>query len=298
MKILIGCDVDPVLPAALTRPPEGDIWAPLDRVPVLMRALGSDLPPLTWLIRADETIRFSTGDFASGYRSREAMWNDLANRGHELGWHMHLLSRDAELGAFTFHPRPDWLGEAHAALAELIPLRATRTGWDYGSNFLFQELDRLGIEVDFSALPGNRVWCRYGRRFEIDWLRCRNAPYRPARADYQRPGSDPLRLIEVPVAQFRNSAIGTFKRIVWRLLHGCLSPRGLQNKTRLLTDPWGELPAATSDVWAFHFHPEDLTEAGIRNLAANLERLRRIPGVEFVTASAARRWCADSGTKL
>ncbi len=298
MKILIGCDVDPVLPARLTRPPDGDIWSPLDRIPELVRELGSALPSLTWLIRADETIRFCTNDFASGYRSRRTMWDDLAKRGHELGWHMHLLSLDAARGEFTFHPRPDWLGEAHAALASEIPLRATRTGWDYGSNFLFQELDRLGIEIDFSALPGNRVWCTHGSRFEVDWLRCSDTPYRPARADYERPGSDPLRLIEVPVAQFRNSVTGTFKRIVWRLLHGCFSPRGLRNKTRLLTDPWGELPVTTSDVWAFYFHPEDLTEAGTRNLAANLERLRRIPGAEFVTAGAARRWCDESDATL
>ena len=91
VKVLIGCDVDPILPALLTRRPEGDIWAPLDRIPRLLGALGRDLPPITWLIRADETIRYSTGDYASGYASRQRMWSDFRNRGHEFGWHMHLL---------------------------------------------------------------------------------------------------------------------------------------------------------------------------------------------------------------
>jgi hypothetical protein len=48
------------------------------------------------------------------------------------------------------------------------------------------------------------------------------------------------------------------------------------------------------DVWAFYFHPEDLTPDGIACFAANLARLRRVPGVEFLTASGMlERWACD-----
>ena len=94
MKIVIGCDVDPVLPQRLTQPPAGDIWQCLAYVDRLMDALGNDAPPITWLIRSDESVRFSTGDFASGYVTRHGMWQSLVARGHELGWHFHLMSYD------------------------------------------------------------------------------------------------------------------------------------------------------------------------------------------------------------
>jgi hypothetical protein len=74
--------------------------------------------------------------------------------------------------------------------------------------------------------------------------------------------------------------------MAWRLRNGCFSVRGLWNKSKLLTEPWSDLPDVDGGVWAFYFHPEELTEDGIRHFADNLARLREIPGVEFVTASA------------
>jgi hypothetical protein len=49
-----------------------------------MDALSSDAPPITWLIRSDESVRFSTGDVTSGYVTRHDVAS-LVARGHELG---------------------------------------------------------------------------------------------------------------------------------------------------------------------------------------------------------------------
>jgi hypothetical protein len=78
------------------------------------------------------------------------------------------------------------------------------------------------------------------------------------------------------------------KRLVWRLRHGCWSTTGLGRRTKLLTEPWDDLPVAGPDAWAFFFHPEDLTADGIRNVADNLARLRAA-GAEIVTASELHR---------
>jgi len=293
VKVLIGSDVDPKLPQLLRESPPGDIWEPLDNVPRLMRALGSELPPITWLIRADETIRFATGDYASGYTSRRPMWTDLRNREHELGWHMHLLGMDESVGAFVFEPEPAWLPAAHEALSRHFAIHATRTGWDYGSDFLFGQLDELGIDLDFSALPGSRGWYEIGpTRIVTDWLNTPRTIYRPSRGDYRRPGPDELRLIEVPISPFAQPAVGAARRLAWRLLHGCFSLVGLFTRIKLITDRWTSLPVAGCDVWAFYFHPEDLTEAGIVNFVANLERLRSA-GAEFVTAQSLLRTYAS-----
>jgi hypothetical protein len=286
MKILLGCDVDPVLPPLLENRPGTDVWRCLGNIDQLVRAMGEDLPPVTWLIRSDESVRFSTDSFASGYTTREALWQSLVARGHELGWHLHLTSYDPRRRCFEFDPDPAWLGEARDALAAHYDVRATRTGWDYGSNVLFQRLDALGVAIDFSALPGNIVWHWAGHdKMTIDWSRCPATPYHPSPDDHQRPGT--LKLLEVPITQFENSLVGVTKRLGWRLRNGCYALSGLRRKTRMLTEAWSSLPRARGPVWAFYFHPEDLQGRGLANFRQNVEGLRMVRDAEFVTASGA-----------
>lgn len=286
MKVVVGCDVDPVLPEPLSRRPETDIWTSLAQIDVLIETMGDDLPPITWLIRADESVRFATGSYVSGYVSKERRWQWLVNRGHELGWHMHLMSFNTARGTFVFDASPTWLHEAHRSLALHFAVRATRTGWDYGSNTLFATLDTLGVAVDFSALPGNLAWYGVGSTVvEVDWTQCAASPYHPSRKDYQAAGEDALAMLEVPVAQFPNRAAGMARRLAWRMAHKRFTLSGLHNKTRLLTEPWPELPKAGGEVWAFHFHPEGLAGEGLRHFIQNVERLRHNVAAEFVTAS-------------
>ena len=295
MKVLIGCDVDPVLPGKLASVPAGRVWEPLDRIAALTSTMKGDLPAVTWLIRSDASVHFATGDYASGYLAYQETWSKLRQSGHELGWHMHLLSYSGTQGAFIFDPEPEWLSDAHGALNQYFPVHSTRTGWDFANNYLFHQLDALGVELDFSALPGNKVWSSVGGcRFVVDWLGCSERAYRPSLEDYRRPGVDSLRLIEVPITQFPNSGSGALKRLAWRLRNGCLSLSGLRNKTRMLTEPWQEMPHSDSDVWAFYFHPEDLIDEGIRNFVRNVEQLRGLPAAEFLTASAVRQWYDSS----
>jgi hypothetical protein len=283
MKVVVGCDVDPALPAPLARRPGADIWRCLDNIDRLLERAGDQLPPITWLIRSDETVRFATDRFDSGYIAKAALWQSLAGRGHELGWHFHAMSYDASRGQFGFDAEPAWLEAAHQALAEHFEVRATRTGWDYCNNAIVRRLDAMRVAVDFSALPGNIVWQRVGDdRVQIDWLRCPSVPYHPSAQDYQQVGD--LALLEVPIAQFANSVLGRITRAGWRLKNGSRSMTGLGSKTRMLTQPWRGLPSATG-VWAFYFHPEDLTDTGIAHALRNISALRGLADVEFVRAS-------------
>ena len=287
MKIALCCDVDAEFPTVLRERPSVDPWRSIGAIQELLDAAGQDMPVMTWFIRADESVRFATGDFASGFVAHRGLWERLAKQGHELGWHMHPLSRDAH-GIFRFDQRPTWLAEAKAALSKYYKVAATRTGWDYGSNELFRALDALGITVDLSALPGGKHWFRIGKdTIDVDWLRCPSRPYHPSIDDYQRPGSPNLGLLEVPVARFKDGLIGTLRRTAWRLSHGCLSRRGLDSKTRLATQEWPNSPDLDSDILAFFFHPDELTTKGISNLLGNVRALGRLSGAEFIVASAA-----------
>ena len=279
---LIGADVDPRLPG-MRQQPAWDAWDPLELIPPLLAGLGGDLPAITWLIRADDTIRHVTGAFDSGYTTRHAMWAGLESRGHELGWHLHHWTFGER--ASGFDPDPPWLPDAHAALSRLYPVRSTRLGWDYANGDTMARLESLGIQIDFSAIPGHLVWWTIdGERIVVDWRRCPPVPYHPSRADYQRPGAAPLRLLEVPITSFRASPIGMAKRAVWRLLHGEWSLRGLAAKSRQMTQAWPAPPPA-ADVLAFYFHPEDLTAEGIVNFGRNVTTLRERFDPEFLTAS-------------
>src|ERR1700733_8732367 len=126
-SVVIAADVDPRLYNFRKRP-DWDVWDTLDFIPQLENALGSELPPVTWMIRCDESIRQLTGEYTSCLSARPALWRRLRDRGHEFGWHFHHWSYDERYG---FDPDPAWLTAAHAALAEHYPIRATRTGWDF-----------------------------------------------------------------------------------------------------------------------------------------------------------------------
>jgi len=284
LKILLGADVDPILPPILSRPPTSDIWTPIDLISTLIDRMGEDLPKITWLIRSDESVRFATGEFASGFLSRRQLWQDLAARDHELGWHMHLLTmRD---GVSRFDPDPAWLKAAFDALAKFYPVRSVRTGWDYGSNALFRRFAELGIAIDFSALPGNIAWPKAGPdRIAVDWRFCPALPYQPDPENYQRQRPACGALWEVPVSQFQSTPAEAGKRFLWRSINGSLSWVGIRNKTRPLTQFWNQLPRPVANVCTLFFHPEDLAHSGLDNFVRNVDALRRVFGGEFVTAS-------------
>jgi hypothetical protein len=278
--VLIGADVDPRIPGFRQRP-TGDLWDPLDAIPALERALGADLPPVTWLIRADDSIRHVSGSFESGFTSRPELWDRLRSRGHELGWHFHHWTYGPTSDAFD--PDPAWLPDACAALSRFFPVSSTRTGWDYANNETMRALDALGVRLDFSALPGHLVWWTIeGHPIVVDWRRAPREPYHPAAVDYQRPGAAPLALLEVPITSFRADPLSMAKRAVWRALHGAWSIRGLAAKTHYLTRPW-PAPPPPAAVLAFYFHPSDLPGDGVANAARNIAMLRERYAAEFVT---------------
>jgi hypothetical protein len=265
----------------MRRRPSWDPWDPIDLIPNLQTALGADLPAITWLIRADDTIRHVTGAFDTGYTARRAIWDRLQSRGHELGWHFHHWTYGEQANGFD--PHPAWLHDACGALSRSLHVSSTRTGWDYANNETMRTLEALGVRLDFSALPGHLVWWTIdGERIVVDWRRAPRVPYHPSSSDYQRPGAAPLRLLEVPITSFRADAISMAKRAAWRMLHGVWSLSGLAAKTRFLTQPWPGLPPQ-ADVLAFYFHPEDLSADGIANVVRNLAMLRERFDPEFVT---------------
>ncbi|MFW6156214.1 MAG: hypothetical protein ACOC7J_02750 [Armatimonadota bacterium] len=154
---------------------------------------------ITWCIRSDLQMREIYGDCAWSAERFADLWSDLESAGDELAWHPHLWRWDAQAGCWYQEiDDDDWIAECfqtgHADLTRQMgrPPVTSRTGWEFHNNLTMHEIRRLGLVVDFSAIPGRHTsGCsdRWGSRFNchVDWRGTPEEPYVPSPADYRRP---------------------------------------------------------------------------------------------------------------
>jgi hypothetical protein len=243
--VVIGCDVDPDRERLLGTPPGRLMWrGATEGIPAIKQALrgltdaARSEPVFTWFLRADEQVRQMHGDYGWFARAHGAMVRSLRDGGDELGWHPHFWRFDAARGIWYQEIldvawQLEMLRWAHRDLAAALsaPPRSVRMGWSYLNNAACAELDRLGIAVELSALPGLRT---LGRRplergeNQFDWYPTPREPYRPSQADYRRPavaGEASLRLLEVP------SFVAT--SVAWALIGGIQLTRKTKDPAHL-----------------------------------------------------------------
>jgi hypothetical protein len=290
-------------------------------------------PVFTWLLRADEQVRQVHGDFAWVANTHGALLRALQRGGDELGWHPHFWRRETTAGPW-FQETADvpWqlsmLHDAHAALAKALPspVRSVRMGWNYHNNETFAALDKLGISVEFSAVPGMRTF--HGRppvRAEnsFDWQATPRRPFYPSRADYRREprGAErPFGLLELPNfvstshvwAMMSGVQLARKSRQLVPLVDALRRPTywiNITARTRLfapLVQAMGAALRRGTDAplaFATYFHPDELLPNrsslySLRHVRTNLELLLRTCAaagwaVEFLQASQfADRWRA------
>jgi hypothetical protein len=221
LYVIIGCDTDPDRPRFFDGiPPYSErlSWRGLTegipRAKELLHGVRDSRgrePVFTWVLRADEQVRQLEGDYAWCMQRHGDLLRSLETSGDEVGWHPHFWRREAARGDwFQEIEDIDWqvemLHEAHRALSAAFPaaLASVRMGWSYHNNRTYQTLERLGLTVDFSAVPGMRTLTpRSSTRAEnlFDWSPTPRSPYFPSRADYRRPAADgetSCRLLQAP----------------------------------------------------------------------------------------------------
>ncbi|MEK9833810.1 MAG: hypothetical protein VW453_14580, partial [Rhodospirillaceae bacterium] len=153
----------------------------------------------TWLPRADNQIGAIYGDCGAILDRFQDLLHTLADNGDEIGWHPHLHRRTDRRWVQEKDPErlADILDAGHAALtARGWNPRATRMGGNYGSFATMQKLQELGIEVDYSAMPGRS---RQDDHVDFDWSKTTSRPFRPGHDDHSVPGTPSHDLIEVPL---------------------------------------------------------------------------------------------------
>jgi len=216
--VIIGCDVDP------DRNPEGvkissgeEIWDGVTKGISELKEMFSSFvsndnpyPNITWLLRADEQMNKLYNDYAYPVRYFKGMWQSFHKDGDEIGWHPHLWDWSDEHE--WWYPRLDdnkWtntcLDNGYNAITKHFKITSVRTGWDFQSNFIMKKLNALGIIVDFSALPMQKVIAFESAPppYRYDWRITTEEFYHPSTVDYRRKakvGEKALKILEMPLS--------------------------------------------------------------------------------------------------
>jgi hypothetical protein len=186
------------------------------------------------LLRVDEQVRRVHGEYAWVLRTFHSFLTSLESCGDELGWHPHFWRFDDSAKRWYQDAQDvDWqismLKQAHHDYCEIFPGRAksVRMGWDYHNNRTLQTLERLGVVVDFSAIPGLRTLRKTIPSHPenlFDWYPTPRYAYRPSVADCRRPAhgsEDSCQIIEAP------NFVATSR--VWGLISGLQFARKMRD---------------------------------------------------------------------
>ena len=115
---------------------------------------------------------------------------ELERDGDELSWHPHFWKYDKQLSiwyqeCYDVPWQTNMLREAHASYQNILPGRAksVRMGWDFHNNETIGTLEELGVEVDFSGIPGLKLDPKnrdHRATNFFDWYLSPNKPYYPS----------------------------------------------------------------------------------------------------------------------
>jgi hypothetical protein len=136
------------------------------------------------------------------------------------------------------------------ALAREHGLTTVRMGWGFHSNQTLLTLIGLGFTVDSSAIPRPNYAWETGVR---DWVGSPVVPYWPSVADYRRPGTPALEILEVPISTEFVSAPYDQEAVV-RYVNPAFHPHLLRPALRRWLGRHGHLVTIT--------HPYELMPAG------------------------------------
>lgn len=204
---------DTTLPSKMAS--RGLQWKGVEKgIPLLVKTLrgyrdsfGNKLK-FTWFVRVDNQLRNIYGHATYLLEKYKDIWKALIEKEDEMGWHPHLYRKSGE--RWVQETRAlcliNDLQQSYQAIREegVSPI-SSRIGEGFHSNEIMNELAKLGIRVDSTAMPG-RV--RMDSERSINWQGTPLHPYYPSKADYRLPGAgeDRIGVLEVPMSMIETKA--------------------------------------------------------------------------------------------
>jgi hypothetical protein len=220
LTIIIGCDTDPDRESFVGKLPEDHlVWrGMLEGIPRAKERLArlkdseGHAPVFSWCLRADHQVNTLHGAFNWVMATHKEFLLQLEAAGDELSWHPHFWRFDS---AQKIWYQEYWdrefqvkmLHDAYGAYQAVLPGRAktVRMGWGYHNNDTYRTMQQLGVEVEYSAIPGMKILPQHDNvrasNF-FDWSLSPDRPYLPAESDYRREasvGEKAFSLVEIPV---------------------------------------------------------------------------------------------------
>ena len=232
LYVVIGCDCDP------DRPQYGGVrynsrarlkWRGVcEGIPLVRRivhAIRDDFgnpAKITWCVRSDLQMQQIYGDCEWPYAEFAELWKRLAAQGDEIAWHPHLWRWSEQHGCWYQEIEDkewirDCLCRGYEGLSRAIghALITSRMGWEFHNDITMEQINDLGIKVDFSAVPGRFTPGHrdgWGSVFNcyVDWRNTPERPYVPSVSDYRREAEaqeTALTVIELPMSIFRSKLL-------------------------------------------------------------------------------------------
>lgn len=301
VKVFLTCDLDPDQATQANPERSRFTWKGLDLLPQILDELLSRKMLGTLFVRSDAQIKTLFGDALYLFKQFKPVLDDAVNNGFELGWHPHLY-KEVQNEFLPLQNSAEACAQLQQIFTELqsasLRFSSVRVGEAWHSTEMMRLLDAMGFEVDSTALPGRK---RDDAARSFDWSSTPNEPYHPCTSDYRTPGSQKLKILEVPMT---TSLIKTSydKAPTARYLNPTFRPElfkaGLENYL-------GAFKSSKNHSLVIIFHPGELLpqpENGlhvfgwdnfVKNLSVLEEVLNRRKGpFEFLTTAqaASQNW--------
>ena len=149
----------------------------------------------TWFVRCDKRLEliYGRGDYL--LHKYFDILRERFNRNDEIAWHAHLYDHDLTI----LHDENRLLIDIYKfyKLFKSYGLHqsSSRIGRAYCSNLIMKALNKLGIKVDSTAMPGRK---RNDKINKFDWETTPFHPYYPSKKDYRIPGKNHFKILEAP----------------------------------------------------------------------------------------------------
>jgi len=142
--------------------------------------------PITWFIRCDASVKINLGSYDGLLNRLEDFIQRKLEQGDSFGIHPHLypIDIDREVSSMRDKEIEDQLSKAFASWENFFGKKAkySRIGEAKMNNFIAEQLNLYGIEIDSTALPGRT---RNDNGFNFDWKGTPSKPYKPSKYDYR-----------------------------------------------------------------------------------------------------------------
>jgi hypothetical protein len=163
-------------------------------------------PKFTWFVRVDDQVEYYHGNACYLLERYSTMWRHRKNIGDEIAWHPHIYK--FENNVWSRETDPAHVKEIICrnykifSKCEAVP-KVCRIGESWFDNDISALLDDLGIICDSTAMPGRMRQDDYRT---MDWRKTPQKPYHPSIGDYQVPGKEKRKYLEVPMSMIKVKA--------------------------------------------------------------------------------------------